>query len=967
MLYIAPKVRSYIPRFGRVIMVWKLFSKEMQDAIKERGFDKPTSIQSQGIPPIIKGENTLLIAPTGVGKTESVMFPIFDEFVKDRKKRELKPISILYITPLKSLNRDLLKRIMWWSERLDFDVSVRHGDTSQYERTMQAANPADMFITTPETLQAILVGSKMREHLRNVRWIVIDEVHELVSSKRGVQLSTGMERLKNLISPNNKRGLQIVGLSATVGSPEKVAEFITAGGKCRIINAEENKKVDIKVESPRPVTNDRKVSDNIFVPTETVARLRRINDLIQKNSSVLTFTNTRQFAEVLSSRLKVMDKSLSIETHHSSLSKHVRIEAEDRFKNQKLKSLVCTSSLELGIDIGSIDLVLQYMSPRQVSKLLQRVGRSGHTITKETNGIIISTDSEDCFESTIVAKLGKERKIENTDIYGKSLDVLGHQIVGLALEEYNIPLDKAYNIIKKAIPFRNLTRDEFINVARLMQKLGYIWVGSKFDDCVTLRRRKDSWIYYYQNLSTIPDVKNYRIIDIVTNKPVGTLDAEFIALHGVPGTSFIVKGQSWKIIDVGERDIMVEPESNIQAAIPAWEGELIPVPFDVAQGVGRLRKEIADMITSKEEQKNIIKRITEDYPVTSDVALKMYKSIAKQLKFGLVPDHRNVLAEYWEDHVVLHTHFGSLVNETIGRVLAMLLTNKIGSVGLQTDPYRIMIKVPGYQYKEVVNTFMGMGPSEIRGLLEISLPNEEIFTWRFIHVSQRLGIIARNADYGKAYFRKIIEVYFKQPPYLEALHEIFQEKLDVEKSMEIMEMIYDGKIKIKTMQGLSPLGEAGLSRKFEIVAPKKPDREIFDLFKKRLLSTKMGLVCMNCGEIFSSYSIENIPDEIKCRQCAAKLIGYAPQRYVREASKMVKKFLKGGDLDKEEKKHHKMMMDSASMVLNHGKDAVLVLAGRGVGPKTAGRIIRKNVKDDDLLAAILEEEKRFARTKRFWK
>ncbi|MBN2042923.1 MAG: DEAD/DEAH box helicase [Candidatus Aenigmarchaeota archaeon] len=948
-------------------MVWKLFSKELHDAIRERGFDKPTSIQSQGIPPIIKGENTLLIAPTGVGKTESVLFPVFDEFVKDRKKSELSPISILYITPLKSLNRDLLKRIMWWSKKLDFDVSVRHGDTSQYERSMQAANPADMFITTPETLQAMLVGSKMREHLRNVRWIVIDEVHELVSSKRGVQLSVGLERLKNLIHPHKKHKIQIVGLSATVGSPENVAEFITAGEKCRIINAEERKKVDIKVESPRPVSNDKNVSENIFVPTETVARLRRINDLIKKNDSVLTFTNTRQFAEVLSSRLKAMDKELSVETHHSSLSKQVRIEAEDNFKKQKLKSLVCTSSLELGIDIGSINLVLQYMSPRQVSKLLQRVGRAGHKITMESNGTIISTDSEDCFESTIIAKLGKERKIEKTDIYGKSLDVLGHQIVGLSLEEYNIPLDKAYKIIKKAIPFKDLTKDEFINVARLMQKLGFLWVGSKFDDYVPLRRRKNSWIYYYQNLSTIPDVKNYRIIDIVTNKPVGTLDAEFIALHGVPGTSFIVKGQSWKIIDIGERDIKVEPESNIQAAIPAWEGELIPVPFDVAQGVGKLRKEIGDMIISNIPQKAIIRKITEDYPVTSDVALKMYNTIERQVQFGVVPDHQKILAEYREDHVILHTHFGSLVNETIGRVLAMLLTNKIGSVGLQTDPYRIMIKVPGYQYKEVVNTFIGIGPGEIQGLLEISLPNEEIFTWRFIHVSQRLGMIARHADYGKAYFRKIIDVYFKQPPYLEALHEIFQEKLDVSKSKEVLGMIDSGKIKIKTMPGLSPLGEAGLSRKFEIVAPEKPESEIFGLFRKRLMSTKMGLVCMNCGEIFSSYSIENVPDEIKCRHCAAKLIGYAPQKYVREASRMVRKTIRGEELEKEEKKHYMMMMDSASMILHHGKDAILALAGRGVGPKTAARILRKNVKEDDLLRAILDEEKRFARTKRFWK
>lgn len=497
-----------------------------------------------------------------------------------------------------------------------------------------------------------------------------------------------------------------------------------------------------------------------------------------------------------------------------------------------------------------------------------------------------------------------------------------------------------------------------------MQKLGYLWVGSKFDEGTPLRRRKNSWVYYYQNLSTIPDVKNYRIVDIVTNKPVGTLDAEFIALHGSPGTSFIVKGQSWKIIDVGERDIMVEAESNIQASIPAWEGELIPVPFDVAQNVAKLRNEIASLPgkTRNDKVKEIVKR----YPISSDVALKMVKTIEKQKGF-IVPSGDKIVAEYWEDHVVLHTHFGSLVNETIGRVLASLLTNKIGSVGLQTDPYRIMIKLPGYQYKEVVETLLGMDPKEIRPILEMTLPNEELFTWRFIHVSQRLGMIAKNADYGKAYFRKIIEVYFKQPPYLEALNEIFQEKLDVEKSEEIMGRIKSGKIKIKTIQGLSPLGEAGLSRKYEIVAPKKPDREIFGMFRNRLLKTKTGLVCTHCGEIFASCTVENVPPEIKCRNCGAKLIGYAPHRYVKEASKLIKKSLSGKKLDNEEDKHMKMISDSSGIIISHKRDAVICLAGRGVGVKTAGRILRKGVKGDDLLKEILEAEKQFAKTKRFWK
>jgi ATP-dependent Lhr-like helicase len=944
-------------------MVWELFSAKLQALLKERGFDRPTSIQREGIPPIIKGKNTLLIAPTGVGKTESALLPVFDEYIRNRVS--LKPISILYITPLKSLNRDLLKRIMWWAQSLDFEVSVRHGDTSQYERGMQAANPSDMFITTPETLQAMLVGSRMREHLKNVRWVVIDEIHELVENKRGVQLSVGLERLKELIKDKDK--IQMIGLSATIGTPAKVAAFLTAGKPCEIINTVERGRMDIRVEAPRHEAQDDGIAEKVLVGPETSARLRRIAELIEKNRSVLTFTNTREFSEVLSSRLRMMKPSLPIETHHSSLSKEIRIDAEERFKQEKLKALVCTSSLELGIDIGSINLVLQYMSPRQVSKLLQRVGRAGHMISEVSKGIVISTDSDDCFEASVIAKLGMERRIEPTSVYEKSLDVLGHQIVGLTLEEYKIPFDRTYEIIKRAYPFRNLTKEEFFEAAKLMEKLGFIWVGSKFDDFVPLRRRKPAWLYYYQNLSTIPDVKNYRIIDMITNKHVGTLDEEFIAIHGRPGTSFVVKGQAWRIVDVSENKILVEPEENASAAIPAWEGELIPVPFEVSQEVGRLRRKIAGMIKNGTGKEETLEKIMADYPVTKDVASKMLNTINKQAKYGFVPDHENMLVEYYDDFVVMHAPFGSLINETLGRVLSTLLTNKLGSVGLETDAYRIIIKLPGYQYQEVLETFKAIKPEDIQGILEMTLPRSELFEWRFIHVAQRFGMIGRNANFGKAYVHKIIDVYFKQPPYLEALNEIFQEKLDVEGAKKALNDIKSGKIKVTFMAGLSELGQMGLEKRYEIVAPDRPDGEILKAFERRLLDTKIGLVCVNCGEIVSSSAVENIPEKIRCKKCGAILVGYVPHRYVHEGQKIIKKHLKGIALTGDDEKHYNMIHDSASLIVAHGREAALALAGRGIGAQTAARILRKGRKGNELLNEILQAEKQFAKTKKFWK
>ncbi|HLD77563.1 MAG TPA: DEAD/DEAH box helicase, partial [archaeon] len=606
------------------------FEPALKRLVRAR-FSEPTEIQRQVIPHVLAGRNALVISETGSGKTESVLLPIFDLWVRERAKAEaaadaahvaehtqdaaagaglkpkkgppafaraLKPISILYLTPLKSLNRDLLSRVEWWAEKLGFEVAVRHGDTSQHERSMQAANPADLLISTPETLQSVLVGKVMRQHLANVRWVVVDEVHELVDSKRGVQLTVGLERLKELIKNAGGAEPQLIGLSATVGSPALVAEWLRgSSAPVTVVNASSAKRIAIRVSSPEATAKDRELAQELHMSPETTARLRMIAEHIREKEAVLVFTNTRESAEALSSRLRVLDRTLPIETHHSSLAKDVRISAEQRFKSQELKALLCTSSLELGIDIGAVDFMVQYMSPRQVLKLLQRLGRAGHSLRKVSEGTIIASDIDDCFESAVIGRLALQRWVEETHCYEEALDVLGQQIIGLALEEYKIPLEKAYGIVRKAYPYRNLSKERFIAVARLLEKLRLLWVnepGSGFsivgaetrsatasgledmtrpeaaseleeaapfaeDGELALKRSKRAWEFYYGNLSTIPDSKHYQIFDTYAQKPVGSLDAEFVAMHGTPGTAFIVKGSPWRILEVTQDQVLVEP------------------------------------------------------------------------------------------------------------------------------------------------------------------------------------------------------------------------------------------------------------------------------------------------------------------------------------------------------------------------------------------------------------------------
>ncbi|MFH8132160.1 MAG: DEAD/DEAH box helicase, partial [Candidatus Aenigmatarchaeota archaeon] len=537
-------------------MVFELLNPQLRKIIEKR-FKQPTLPQKLAIPPILEGKNVLVIAPTGTGKTESCMLPLF-HFLMEKKP---KPISILYITPLKALNRDLLERLLWWCNEIGIEASVRHGDTSSYERKLQVEFPPSLLITTPETLQAILPGKKIREHLSNVKWVVIDEVHEIADSKRGTQLSLALERLREIC-----KDFQVIGLSATVGSPEKVAKFISPNKPIEIIKATFPKGMKIKVVYPKPELKDKKISEKIVASPETAARLRFIMEMIKKSRSALTFTNTREFAEILASRVKAIDKNFPVGVHHSSLSKEVRIKTEKEFKQEKIKAIISTSSLQLGIDVGSVDLVLQYMSPRQVTQLIQRVGRSGHEVERMAKGIVISTDEDDIFESAVIARKALKEELEELRFHENSYDVLAHQIVGLTHDFWRISVEKAYEIVKRAYPYRNLSYTEFLEVCKQLQQLGLIFLDKE------IKKRRRGFEYYFNQLSTIPDVKQFKIFNSLDNSFVGVLDEEFVALHAGIGSSFIVKGEAWRVLDVKEDKIIVEPTLDIEAAIPAWEG-----------------------------------------------------------------------------------------------------------------------------------------------------------------------------------------------------------------------------------------------------------------------------------------------------------------------------------------------------------------------------------------------------------
>jgi ATP-dependent Lhr-like helicase len=909
-----------------------MISESIQKLMERRGFKAFTLPQEKGIPPIKEGKNVLVIARTGSGKTEAAIFPIFDKLISLRK---IKGIKALYIAPLRALNRDLLERMEWWADQLKIKIEVRHGDTSQYQRRKQAESPPDMLITTPETLQAILPGKIMKQHLREVRYVVIDEIHELVEDKRGAQLSIGLERLTEI----TQKPFQRIGLSATVGSPEEVALYL--GKNVEIIDATEDKDLVVQVEYP--LEEDTDLASQLHINLETAARIIRIRELLGEHTSVLVFVNTREMAEVLSSRFNIVDENIDV--HHSSLSKYMRIETEKKFKSQELKSIICTSSMELGIDVGSVDLVIQYMSPRQVSRLIQRAGRSGHRLGEVSKAVILSVTEDDILEAAVIARKSLGHELEPLKTYDLALDVLAHQAVGLAIDKYKIEIDEALAIIRRAFPFRKLSREKFVEVLQFLKELHLIWVDEE-----VYGRKRSSYPYYFENLSMIPDTRQYRTIEVGSQRFIGVLDEEFIATKAEIGSSFIIKGRAWNIADIQD-DVVLVTETESLGAIPAWDGELIPVPYEVAH-------EVADMRTRIEE-----------YPVDRN-ALEVAQAYLEEQSQWFLPTADEIIVEVFANFVILHAPFGSLVNETLGRLAASLVSAKIGaSVLMRSDPYRITFQFPASpDYKSVIHMLESTDPSHIQPILEITLKRSSLFGWKLAQVARRFGAVSRDAERYR--LKRLIYAYEDTPLYEETIHEIIREKLDIERAEQVLKKIQEGEISIHVHQSTdpSPMGMSAISSMggSDIVFPKRAEREILKTLQARLERKRVKLFCVHCGEWSATFTIKHLDDYPKCRLCGARFLAILDRRD-KDTMAAIRKRLKKQKISEDEEELVIRAKRSADLILAYGKKAALALSGRGIGPQTASRVLAKmHTEDEDLLRDILEAERTYARTRRFW-
>lgn len=842
-------------------------------------------------------------------------------------------IRAIYVTPLRALNNDVQRRIMKYAESEGLRVEIRHGDTNTKTRKRIVNDPPDILITTPESLGVILTSQKMLIALQELEWLIIDEVHELISSERGSHLALSLERLQ-LVS---QKTITRIGLSATPSSVVETSKFVVGlQRKCAILVDHSMRKYDIDIKFVKGSLNNVATFIADYVKTNLIA------------GSVLLFTNTRDEAEYMGAILKNRDDS-TVDVHHGSLSRNMREETEYRLRAGLAELVVCTSSLELGLDIGSVQLVVHYGSPRQVSKLIQRIGRSRHRQSRSAKGLIVINNPDDEIEALALMKRMKRRSIEEQVMHKESLDVLAHHLVGLSIQAKKpIGLEPAFDMVRKAYPFSTLSYHDMINVIELLHGQGIV----RYDQLTqSYRRTIRAYKYYFENLSMIPEVLKFEVVDMINNRRIGSLDQEFVGDYGERGNVFILRGSQWRIVSVDELKmrVNVEPLRGAAINVPYWNGEMIPVDYETAREVGNIRNQAA---------KN---------------ALKLSSNIIAQTLEVLdpIPDSSTIIVEssISKNTLVIHSTFGTKVNNTIASLMSTILSSQLGYVvETRADSYRIVLSSSVRIGKGLVEAFFN-DVYDIEAVLIASMTGTHNINWKVWMVSKRFGIVNKEVVYDKRIARLIYDRYSKTPVSKESIRELIHDKYDLDRTQNIFDMVKKKNIILlwKEVNEFSQLSRPILEHSTKFSAnPLSIEKGVIELIKERLEKTKHRLICIRCGRWQNLLQTKEVSDRLSCPLCHSRLLTSTSQ-FDNELNMIITRKLSGGELSAPDNHKFNRAWKVASLINSFGKRALVVLAGHGIGADGAARILRNYEEDSELYQAIYEAERTYVMNRGFWK
>jgi len=803
----------------------------------DRTFEDLTPPQRYAVIPIARNKNVLVSSPTGTGKTLTAFLSILSKLFEMADKGELgNSVYCVYVSPLRALSNDIyrnleipLKEIRELAEARGLEIpeirhAVRTGDTPSNEKQKMLRKTPHILITTPETLGIILVAPKFREKLRTVKWVIVDEIHSLCENKRGVHLSLSLERLRELTGRDFVR----VGLSATINPLEEVALFLVGYNddgtprNCLIVDTSFVKKKDIKVLCP--------VADLIHTPSEVTTRkmYEKLVELIKKHKTTLIFTNTRSGTERVVFHLKqLMPKEVEnidewqIAAHHGSLSRYVRLDVEEKMKRGMLKAVVSSTSLELGIDIGYIDLVAQLGSPKSVTRCLQRIGRSGHKLHEVSKGRIICLDRDDLVECAVMVREAYKGHLDKTQIPKNALDVLAQHILGMAIEK-KWKVEEAYKVIKRSYCYHELPYEDFLSVLKFLsggysrleryKVYGKIWYDP--EEGVFGRRGKYARVIYALNIGTIPDEVAIKVFT-TSGKYVGNIEEEFLE-RLYKGDRFVLGGKVYEFLYSYGLRAYVRPAFDSKPTVPSWFSEMLPLSYDLAIEIGKFRETIFKMLEKGVSRGKVIKYIKRTCHTDDNSASSIYEYFKEQylylkaLGINKYPSHKTLLIEtYIDEHgrkyMIFHALFGRKTNDALSRAYAYVATLKLKrNVGLAVTDHGFALIFPP-DVKPKLN-LRAVTSENIESLLKRAIVNTELMKRRFRHVAVRSLMILRNykgheisVSKQQLSARTLLDVCLDIPDFpviKETFREILEDFMDIKHAKEVLKKIENGEIEV---------------------------------------------------------------------------------------------------------------------------------------------------------------------------
>ncbi len=827
-----------------------------------QNFKELTPPQRYAFKLIGDGKSSLISSPTGSGKTVSGFLSILSALFNKSLSNELDDkVYCVYVSPLRSLNNDIYKNLTVPLEGIyelikkdkgvdilknnirKVTIAVRTGDTPQNERRRMVSKPPNILVTTPESLAILISSSRFVENLKGVEYIVIDEIHELANNKRGVHLSLSIERLQDIV----KNEIVRIGLGATMHPLEEAARFLVGCKRskprdCTIVDVSMVKKMEVMVASP--------VKDMIYTPEPKIedALYKEINRIVKNSKTTLIFTNTRSGTErvVFNMKRRLKFKPEDIAAHHSSLSRESRLEVEGLLKGGALRCVVSSTSLELGVDIGTIDNVIQIGSPKSVTRALQRIGRAGHTYEAVAKGEMIVLNRDDLVECTVMMDAAMKHHLDSFNVPKNALDVLAQHIVGMAIDR-KWDVDEAFTVVRRAYPYSTLQKGDFTDLINYLagnyvglesrRVYGKIW----YDKSTGMIGRRGMYIrpIYMLNLGTIPDEVAIGVFDLKTKKWIGSIEEEFLS-RLEPEDIFALGGKLYKFNYARDTRCYVSEANSRSPTIPPWFSEQLPLSFELAERIGEFRSEFSKVLSSIDSKKakgllsapnlrgmpESASAILDALPIDSNARTALFKYFMEQVLFsGIVPNNHLIVVEYTRDkmtetnYIIFHSLFGRRVNDALSRAVAISLGAIIGqdiSITINDNGFVMNTEEPTMINKDIIAKLMKrLISTDVEMLLRNNIRNTEIMKRRFRHVASRSFMILRNykgrrmsvnrQQFNSRVLLKAVEEIDPDFPVLkETYREILEDVMDLPRTMEIVRQIGSGKIKYLFVETKSP-------------------------------------------------------------------------------------------------------------------------------------------------------------------